>query len=99
MATNKTYDETTFLTTGQDFSGGGSVTVKEGAFIVVSGDDALDLSDAPWKVKIDGTVESTTAHGLYLSGDPVASKAANSTVTVGADGTVWGAGASTVGIF
>ena len=96
--TTKTYDETTFLTAAQIFAGGGSVTEKAGAFIYVSGFNGLTLSDAPWKVKIDGTVQSTNLHGIFLAGDAGASKAVNSTVTVGADGTVWGAGANTVGI-
>src|SRR5262245_20834188 len=98
--TTKIYDETTFILSGQGLSGGGSVAVKQGAVIYVSGGaDAMNLADAPWKVTIDGTLESTSLHGLWLIGNASASKVANSTVTVGTEGTVWGNGANTVGVY
>jgi Ca2+-binding RTX toxin-like protein len=98
MSTNKTYDETTFLATGQDWAGGGSVTVKDGAIISVNGDFALDLSDSPWKIKVDGTVQSNTSMGIFIAGTIGAPKVANSSLTVGVDGTVWGAGAGSIGL-
>jgi len=101
MTINKVYDETTFIT-GMDFQSfatGGSITEKAGAIIYVSGASGLQLADSPWKVKIDGVIQSTTSHGLYLAGDALASKAANSTVIIGSEGTVWGNGGGTVGVY
>jgi hypothetical protein len=97
--TNKIYDEFTVLTSGQDLALGGSVTVKQGAFLLASGDDALGLTDGPWKVKVDGTVESADHDGIHIAANPSLTKQANSSVTVGTEGTVWGSGSGHAGIF
>ena len=93
MATNKTYDEFTFITKGQDLGLGGTITVKSGAYILVSGsDNAFDLTEGPWKFKTDGLVQSDLQSAIVIHGDIADTKVANSTITVGIDGTVWGGG-------
>ena len=82
-AITKIYEENTFTVANQTWAGPGTVTVEEDAFVSVVGADAFDLSDGPWKVTIDGTIQSNL-NGIVFNG--AATK--NSTLKIGTEGAI-----------
>src|SRR5689334_8715599 len=94
MPTTKVYEENSFYVNENFDSAGGTVIVEHDAFLIGSGDNALEILNAPAKLKIDGFLESNL-HGLALY-DPTG-KVGNSSLTVGTEGIIHG-GAGYAGI-
>ena len=87
MPTTKVFEENNFYTGNNDVSGGGTVTVEQDAYLIASGDNALEVLDGPWKIKVDGYLESNL-NGMALY--DVTSIIPDSTLTVGTEGIILG---------
>ena len=95
---NQVYEENTFTSASANFTGPGSLTVEEGAFIMVgTGDNALEMLQGPWKVKVDGAVESGL-NGIVFYNTGITTPLKNSALTVGAEGTILGSGSKYSGL-
>jgi hypothetical protein len=94
MTTNKVYLENHFYGADNLFEGG-TITVEQDAFIEATADNGLEVFDGPWKIKIDGYVESDL-NGMAFY-DPTG-LIKNSSLTVGAEGTIVGTGTGFSGI-
>src|SRR5215471_3823263 len=87
MPAKQVFDDTTFLTTTQTLTGGGTVVVEQGAYIFTSSNEALKFDVGPWKVEIDGGIQGA-AQGMTFSTAGLTPAAKNGTVTVGTDGVI-----------
>src|SRR3954447_10820472 len=76
--TTKIFQENTFTTVNQTWSGPGTATVEQDAFVLVQGADAFDFNNGSWNVTVNGTIESD-AKGIVFSG----AATRNSTLRIG----------------
>ena len=80
-------------------TGGGTITVEQDAYVVMDTNaNALDLSDGPWTVTVNGTVENdfddTAAIRMHAHENKV-----NAKITIGTEGTVYDLGFASTAIF
>jgi hypothetical protein len=96
-AITKVFEENTFSGAyGPDeLDGTGTVTVEHDAYIFASGDNGIEFAGGPWKVKVDGYVQSNL-NGMAFY-DPT-TVVGNSSIAVGTEGTIVNTGAGFSGI-